>query len=164
MWFIYLFIYWINCYRQEFNRISGLFGPHRPPGALLTRRSASWRPWIPATRSACRSSVLIRRPVGRWGTNRHFSRSTPTTSPREDDNVGVDETKWSRAGWINSAPWMTGTTRRPGTATWTCWRRLLGRISTHRMRMAWHRRYGLLITATWRLCGWSWRGGGYIAW
>lgn len=90
--------------------------------------------------------------------------------PLDDDDAvgagggggGVIDREWSRAGRTNCAPWMTGTTRRPGTATWTCWRRRRGRTWTHRMRMAWRRRYGLRTTATWRLCGSSWRGGGYM--
>lgn len=51
------------------------------------------------------------------------------------------------------ARWMTGTTGQPGMATWAYWRRPHGRSSTRRMKTEWHRRYGLLTTATLRRSG-----------
>lgn len=50
-------------------------------------------------------------------------------------------------------PWTTGTTGRPGTATWPCWRRPHGRSWTRRTRMGWHRPCGPPTTATWRHSG-----------
>ena len=54
---------------------------------------------------------------------------------------------------VSRVQWTTDTIRRPGTGTWTCWRRRRGGTWTPRTRMAWHRRYGRLTTGTWRRCG-----------
>lgn len=124
------------------------------------------RPWIPPTRSSLRSvSDLTKWFWVKRGVNCPLSRSATIVYPHEeDDGSNIDASEWGRAGWLNCAPWMTDTIRRPGMATWTYLKRQLGRISTRRMRMAWHRRYGQLITATWKLCDWLCRGGEYDLW
>lgn len=79
----------------------------------------------------------------------------------EDDGGGCGAGAVGGDGARDRAQWMTNTTRRPGTGTCRRWRRPPGRTWTHQTRMAWRRRYGPLITATWRRCGSSWLEGGW---
>lgn len=106
--------------------------------------------------STPRARLLSNQPVSLSGPD------TPSPGLNVVQKTGQNrpEPPWNRAQSERRAPpWTTGTTGRPGTATWTCWRRLHGRSWTPRTRMGWHRPCGPRTTATWRRCGSSWAEG-----